>query len=73
MEWARRLIRAEKLQKNRKFVEPVNADLRRAKRHAGAVTFSRRNFPTILFRLRVARAVSRNHLSHQSNNFNPKR
>ena len=36
---ARRLIRAEKLQNNGKFLEPINTDLRRSKRHAGTVTF----------------------------------
>jgi len=36
---ARSLIRSEKLQNNGKFVEPINTDLRRSKRHTGTVTF----------------------------------
>ena len=36
---ARRLSRAEKLQNSSKFVQPLNTDLRRSKRHASTVAF----------------------------------
>src|SRR5205085_11946775 len=36
---ARSLIRAEKIQNNGKFVEAINTDLRRSKRHPDTVTF----------------------------------